>query len=198
VTRDVLFGKQEGERLPDAIVVVIDATNLDNHLRFTLQLIALGLPMVVALNMVDMAERDGLVLDAEALERELGVPVVATVAVRKRGLDELKERLGGSRQGRRRPREGSGVRTTSSCSSAARARSPPPRPSPKPRRAAGRTGSMRSRSIRWRGRRSCSRLMFVMFQAVFAWSARRSAGSRRASAGCEHRSADAARRFHPR
>ena len=90
VTRDVLFGKQEGERLPDAIVTVVDASNLDNHLRFTLQLIALGLPIVVALNMVDLAERDGLTLDAEALERELGVPVVSTVAGRRRGLEALK------------------------------------------------------------------------------------------------------------
>jgi len=109
VTRDVLFGKQEGERLPDGIVVVVDATNLDNHLRFTLQLAALGLPMVVALNMVDMAERDGLILDPEALERELGVPVVATVAVRKRGLDALKERLGEVLKAGHKLREGAGV-----------------------------------------------------------------------------------------
>lgn len=93
VTRDVVTGAQAGERLPDALVVVVDASNLDNHLRFALQLIALGLPVVVALNMVDLAERDGLVLDPAALERELGVPVVATVAVRRRGLDELRERL---------------------------------------------------------------------------------------------------------
>ncbi|UYY57376.1 ferrous iron transporter B [Sphingomonas sp. S2-65] len=93
VTRDVLFGRQAGERLPDAIVTVVDASNLDNHLRFTLQLIALGLPIVVALNMVDLAERDGLTLDPEKLERELGVPVVPTVAVRRRGLDQLKDRL---------------------------------------------------------------------------------------------------------
>ncbi|MGN6817037.1 MAG: ferrous iron transporter B [Sphingomonas sp.] len=93
VTRDVVTGAQAGERLPDAIVVVVDASNLDNHLRFTLQLIALGLPVVVALNMIDLAERDGLKLDPAALSRELGVPVVATVAVRKRGIDELKETL---------------------------------------------------------------------------------------------------------
>src|SRR5262245_982550 len=86
VTRDVLLGKQAGQRLPEAIVVVVDASNLDNHLRFTLQLIALGLPLLVALNMVDLAERDGLKLDPAALERELGVAVVPTVAVRKRGL----------------------------------------------------------------------------------------------------------------
>jgi ferrous iron transport protein B len=110
VTRDVLVGKQEGERLPDAIVVVIDASNLDNHLRFALQLIALGLPLVIALNMIDLAERDGLKLDPEALERELGVPVVPTVAVRRRGLDELKARLGETvRAGAPRVRPSPGV-----------------------------------------------------------------------------------------
>ena len=93
VTRDVLTGTQAGERLPDALIVVVDAANLDNHLRFTLQLIALGLPVVVALNMVDLAERDGLTLDPAVLARELGVPVVPTVAVRKRGLDALRHEL---------------------------------------------------------------------------------------------------------
>lgn len=95
VTRDVVMGTQDGERLPDALVVVVDAANLDNHLRFALQLIALGLPVVVALNMVDLAKRDGLELDPEALSHALGVPVVSTVAVRKRGLDELKTALAG-------------------------------------------------------------------------------------------------------
>ena len=95
VTRDVVMGSQAGERLPQAMIVVMDAGNLDNHLRFAIQLIALGLPVVVALNMVDMAERDGLVLDPEALARELGVPVIPTVAVRKRGLEELKVALAG-------------------------------------------------------------------------------------------------------
>lgn len=89
VTRDVVMGAQEGERRPDALIVVVDAGNLDNHLRFTLQLIALGLPVIVALNMIDMAERDGLTLDPEALSRALGVPVIPTVAVRKRGLEDL-------------------------------------------------------------------------------------------------------------
>ncbi len=94
VTRDVVTGASSLERLPDALVVVVDAANLDNHLRFTLQLIALGLPVVVALNMVDLAERDGLTLDPVVLARELGVPVIPTVAVRKRGLDALKAALG--------------------------------------------------------------------------------------------------------
>jgi ferrous iron transport protein B len=89
VTRDVLLGKQAGERQPDALVIVLDASNLDNHLRFALQLIELGLPTIVALNMVDLAKRDGLELDPQALERELGVPVIETVAVRRRGIQNL-------------------------------------------------------------------------------------------------------------
>jgi ferrous iron transport protein B len=89
VTRAVIAGQQTGERRPDALVVVVDAGNLDNHLRFTLELLSLGLPTVVALNMVDMAERDGLMLDAARLAAELGVAVVPTVAVRRRGLDNL-------------------------------------------------------------------------------------------------------------
>lgn len=93
VTRDVLLGRQAGERQPDALVIVVDASNLDNHLRFALQLVELGLPTIVALNMVDLAKRDGLELDANALERELGVPVVETVAVRRRGIQELQAKL---------------------------------------------------------------------------------------------------------
>src|SRR3546814_17181889 len=68
--------------LPDALIVVLDAANLDNHLNFALELLALNLPTVVALNMVDLATRDGLTLDADRLSKELGVPVVPTVAVR--------------------------------------------------------------------------------------------------------------------
>ena len=89
VTRDVLLGQQKGERQPDALVIVLDASNLDNHLRFALQLIELGLPTIVALNMVDLARRDGLELDSQILSKELGVPVVETVAVRRRGIAEL-------------------------------------------------------------------------------------------------------------
>ena len=93
VTRDVLLGKQKGERLPNALLIVVDASNLDNHLRFALQLIDLGLPTVVALNMIDLAKRDGLELDAARLQEQLGVPVIETVAVRKRGLADIMEQL---------------------------------------------------------------------------------------------------------
>lgn len=93
VTRDVVIGTQEGERRPDALVLVVDASNLENHLRFVLEVLDLGLPAIVALNMVDLAARDGLELSAEALSQALGVPVVPTVAVRKRGLDQLRTEL---------------------------------------------------------------------------------------------------------
>ncbi len=89
VTRDVVLGQLEGQRRPDALVIVLDAGNLDNHLRFALELIGQGLPVVVALNMIDLARRDGLELDVDILAAELGVPVVETVAVRKRGLEPL-------------------------------------------------------------------------------------------------------------
>ena len=89
VTRDAVLGRLEGERPVQAIIAVVDATNLRNHLRFVLELKALGLPMVVALNMVDLAERDGTRIDADALAARLGLPVVPTVAVRKRGLEAL-------------------------------------------------------------------------------------------------------------
>jgi ferrous iron transport protein B len=93
VTRDVLLGKQKGERTPDALLIVVDASNLDNHLRFALQLIELGLPTIIALNMIDLAKRDGLELDPKRVEAELGVPVIETVAVRKRGISELQAAL---------------------------------------------------------------------------------------------------------
>lgn len=94
VTRDVVLGKFPGEAQPDLLILVLDAGNLEQHLVFAQEVIALGRPTVVALNMVDMAERDGLTVDAAALSDALGVPVIATVAVRKRGIVELGEVLG--------------------------------------------------------------------------------------------------------
>ena len=93
VTRDVITGVQTGERRPDALVIVVDAGNLDNHLRFAGELIAQGIPAIIALNMIDMAERDGLTLDPARLSADLGVPVIPTVAVRKRGVEPLKDEM---------------------------------------------------------------------------------------------------------
>jgi ferrous iron transport protein B len=89
VTRRVILGELAGEPAPDVLVVVLDASNLEQHLVFAQEVIALGRPTVVALNMVDLAQRDGLVIDPSALAQALGVPVIPTVAVRRRGLEEL-------------------------------------------------------------------------------------------------------------
>ena len=93
ITRDLCRGFYPGEAAPDVLLCVIDATNLRLHLRFALELRELGKPMVVALNMVDAAQRRGIQVDVAALEREMGVPVVETVAVRKQGAKALVERL---------------------------------------------------------------------------------------------------------
>ncbi|MDP4576018.1 ferrous iron transporter B [Qipengyuania sp. G39] len=89
VTRKLVHGEFEGEAAPDVLVLVLDAANLEQHLVFAQEVLELGRPTVVALNMVDLAERDGLTLDPAALSEALGVPVVPTVAVRRKGLDEL-------------------------------------------------------------------------------------------------------------
>jgi ferrous iron transport protein B len=93
ITRDVVTGKLRGETPPELIVCVLDATNLRLSLRLALELTRLSIPMVVALNMSDLAHRRGFKLDAPALSRELGVPVVETVAVRSGGDRALIEAL---------------------------------------------------------------------------------------------------------
>ena len=95
ITRDVLEGKYPGEARPDLIVCVADATNLRLHLRFVLEVKRLGLPVVLALNMVDAAQRRGIVIDVPELQRRLGLPVVETVAVRRGGAQALIERVDG-------------------------------------------------------------------------------------------------------
>lgn len=171
VTRDVVLGRQAGEKRPDALIVVVDAANLDNHLCFALELIALGLPTVVALNMLDLAERDGLTLDPDRLAAELGVPVVPTVAVRKRGLTELLAAVDGA--------------ILSHGLSATDQPAPPPGDTAlhQRARAIARAATLAETPVRrWTQRVDAVALhpvfgllillalMFVMFQAVYAWS----------------------------
>ena len=99
VTRDVCRGFYPGEPAPDVLVCVVDATNLRLHLRFALEVRELGRPMVLAVNMMDAARRRGIDIDLDVLRRELGVPVVETVAVHRDGgralvaqLDAMAER----------------------------------------------------------------------------------------------------------
>ena len=93
VTLDVIEGHREGEAAPDVIVAVVDATNLRMNLRLVLELKRLGRPMIVALNMADVAHAQGLVIDVPRLAAELGCPVVETVAVKHDGHARLLAQL---------------------------------------------------------------------------------------------------------
>jgi ferrous iron transport protein B len=93
VTCDVLRGQAVGEKRPDLVVCVLDATNLRRGLRLVLGVKRMGLPCVVALNMADLASSRGITIDSEAMARELGVPVVRTVAVHGDGAAALKDLL---------------------------------------------------------------------------------------------------------
>ena len=102
VTRDAVLGRLAGETPPDVVICVADATNLRLVLRLALELKAVGRPCVLALNMIDIAERQGLEIDTARLSRELAMPVVGTVATRRRGIDVLVAAGRSSRrQGRR-------------------------------------------------------------------------------------------------
>jgi ferrous iron transport protein B len=167
VTAKVIAGQFPGESAPDALIVVLDASNLEQHLVFAQEIIALGKPTVVALNMVDLAERDGLVLDPLALEQGLGVKVVPTVAVRRRGLAELGEAIASAEM--RHPGPGLTDLTQTERRVAAHAMA---------------DGAILSESRRhrlhakldklllnpWAGPLILFALLFVMFQAVFAWA----------------------------
>ena len=89
VTLDVIEGRRAGEDAPDAVVAVVDATNLRMNLRLVLELRRRGLPVMVALNMADVARAQGLLIDVKRLSAELGCPVVETVAVKHDGHAQL-------------------------------------------------------------------------------------------------------------
>jgi ferrous iron transport protein B len=93
ITRDVLFGTRKDEASPDVIVLVADATNLRLNLRLVLEVLRLNRPTVLALNMMDIARKRGLVIDTERLQAELGIPVIETVAVKPGGGEALVAQL---------------------------------------------------------------------------------------------------------
>ncbi|MEZ5757533.1 MAG: ferrous iron transport protein B [Emcibacteraceae bacterium] len=93
VSREIITGVHEMEQQPEVLVCVINAANIRVHLRLVLELKTLGLPMIVALNMHDLATRDGIEIDVDRLAEELGLPVITTIAVRRSGVEALKEFL---------------------------------------------------------------------------------------------------------
>jgi ferrous iron transport protein B len=91
VSVDLLLGHLPAEARPDVIVSIVDATNLERHLYLTTQLFELGVPVVVAVNLIDLAKGQGIDIDFPALAGRLGVPVVPIQANRGLGLDALKK-----------------------------------------------------------------------------------------------------------
>ncbi len=167
VTRKVVHGEFAGEAQPDVLVVVLDAANLEQHLVFAQEVIATGRPVVVALNMIDLAERDGLVLDPGALASALGVPVVPTVAVRRRGLGELGAAIAAaSGEGAHRPSQHLTLpERRLAAKNIARAAI-----LSRTRAHLVHAGLDRLLLHPWLGPVILFALLFVMFQAVFAWA----------------------------
>jgi ferrous iron transport protein B len=93
VTCNVLLGRAEGEKRPDLVVCILSAMNLRRNLRLVLAAKRLGLPCVVVLNMLDIAQRQGLQIDTDALSQELGLPVLKSIGIQSNGADEIKRFL---------------------------------------------------------------------------------------------------------
>lgn len=89
IARDVLLGRARNIRQPDVVIVAVDANNLNRNLYLATQLIETGLPLVVALTMFDLAQRNGLRINIQKLTAALGVQVIPVIAKRRSGLDEL-------------------------------------------------------------------------------------------------------------
>ena len=167
VTARVIKGQFEGERAPDVIVLVLDASNLEQHLVFAQEVIALGKPTVVALNMVDLAERDGLTLDPAVLGEELGVAVVPTVAVRRKGLDQLADAIAEARA-----RDHAGPRQSLDLTERRVSAQAMAKAAILSETARHRLHSKLDRVLLdpWAGPVILFALLFVVFQAVFAWA----------------------------
>lgn len=105
VATDILLGRTQHTVLPQLIICVVDASNLERNLYLVSQIIDRNLPVVVALNMIDVAEGQGIKVDIKALERELGVRVIPTVATKETGVLELKQAIAHNGISAGRPRQ---------------------------------------------------------------------------------------------
>jgi ferrous iron transport protein B len=103
VSVDLLLGHIKDEPRPEAIISVVDASNLDRHLYLTTQLMELGVPVVIALNMIDVAKKLGQTIDVPKLAAQLGVPIVAVQANKGVGLEELKKAVFNAVEQQQRP-----------------------------------------------------------------------------------------------
>ena len=179
VTRDAVLGRLAGEQAPDVVICVADATNLRLVLRLVLELKQVGRPFVLALNMYDIAQRQGLRIDLERLSAEIGAPIIPTVATRKRGLDELvaaADALAHSHaklveEGREHEnvwREPTATEIRAAHREAQRIVKACVRPAERPDTVTGKIDSVLM-DPKW-GLPILGVLLFVMFQAVFTWA----------------------------
>jgi ferrous iron transport protein B len=173
VTRDAVLGKLAGEVPPDVVVAVADATNLRLVLRLILELKAVGRPMVLALNMYDIAQRQGLRIDLEGLARELGCPIVTTVATRKRGIEELVAKVdalvgAGALGTANQWREPTAGEIRDAHREAQRILKAHVRPPERPDTFTGKVDAVLLHPVA--GLAILFALLFVMFQAVFTWA----------------------------
>src|SRR5262249_5472095 len=90
---DLILGQQQNESKPDVVLAIVDASNLERNLYLTTQVLELGVPVVIALNMIDLAEKQGIRIDADRLARQLGVRVVPIQANKGKGLARLRAAL---------------------------------------------------------------------------------------------------------
>jgi ferrous iron transport protein B len=171
VTRDVVLGHLAGEVSPEIIVCVADATHLRLVLRLALELKKVGRPMMLALNMYDIAERQGIRIDLDGLSKALGVPVVTTVAVRKRGLDRLLEQvdlLAGSAGQAGTWHEPSAAEIRDAHREAERILRDHVKPPLRPDNWTGRLDGVLLHPVA--GTIILMAILFLMFQAVFTWA----------------------------
>jgi ferrous iron transport protein B len=174
VTRDAVLGRLRDEPAPDVILCIADATNLGLVLRLALELKSTGRPVVFVLNMIDIAEGQGIGIDFEALSRSLGLPVTATVATRRRGLEALLD-IAAAQAGAGRPEADAGWREPSSADVRDAHRQARDilrlavRPPLRPDTLTGRLDAWLLHPVS--GIAVLLGLLFLMFQAVFTWAA---------------------------
>jgi ferrous iron transport protein B len=172
ITREVVFGEIRDEKIPDCIVCVADATNLRLSFRLVLELKQVGRPLVLVLNMIDLARHRGIVFDLDRLSSELGIPVVTAVSVRKGGTADLLRLLDGIVPGPDhsantwRPHSASELRALQR--EADRIISATVTPPSKPDTATTRIDSVVLHPVA--GLLILLTVLFVMFQAVFSWA----------------------------
>ncbi|MDQ1192507.1 ferrous iron transport protein B [Brevundimonas vesicularis] len=173
VTRDAVLGRLVGETPPDVVVCVADATNLRLVLRLILELKAVGRPMVLALNMYDIAQRQGLRIDLARLRDELGVPIITTVATRKRGIDDLvaaiEDQAAVAAVTESQWRSPDAAELRAAAREAERIMKACVRPPERPDTLTGKIDSVLLHPVG--GLLILFALLFVMFQAVFSWAA---------------------------